>query len=66
MCVYVCKPSSFHFLKLARMWPEKHAKFESSSPLFLQFLEVFSAEVTAHKTLHPGDDLAQTFITDFF
>lgn len=35
------------------------------SPLFLQLLESLSAEVTSHVTLHPGNDLAQTFVTDF-
>lgn len=34
--------------------------------LFLQFLELFPGQVTSDPGLHPGDDFAQTFVTQFF
>lgn len=33
-------------------------------PLFLEFLVVLAGEVTAHKGLHPSDNLAETVITE--
>lgn len=37
-----------------------------SQTLLLQFLEFLSREVTTDPRLHPGDDLAKTFVTKFF
>jgi hypothetical protein len=34
------------------------------SPLLLEFLVVLAGEVTAHKGLHPSDNLAETVITE--
>lgn len=37
--------------------------FLDFSPLFLEFLELLSAEVTSDVRLHPSHDLAQTVVT---
>lgn len=37
-----------------------------SQPLILQFLVVLSAEVTSDVGLHPGDNFAETVVTEFF
>jgi hypothetical protein len=37
-----------------------------SQTLLLKGLEVLTGKVTAHVSLHPGDDLAKTFVTELF
>lgn len=49
-----------------QVFPQVSLNDNQSQTLFLEFLVVLSGQVTSHVSLHPGHDLAQTFVTELF